>query len=143
MKFFVAMILAGFFGVVARAQEPAMKASKPAVRKEVIAVIEGQLTAFRAGEVMRAYAYAARGLQEQTPLPRFVQLVRQGYPEIWTNTRAEFGLVHDDGERATTTARVFAKDGTSATYDYLLVKEEDVWRITGVLRHEPRNETKT
>ena len=143
MKFILAAILAGWVGVVARAEEPAMRASKAAVRQEVVAVIEGQLAAFRAGEVGRAYGYAAAGLQMQTPPRRFAQLVRDGYPEIWANTRGEFGLVRDDGARAMLTARIFAKDGTSAAYDYVLVKEDDAWRIAGVLRHDPQNRTGT
>jgi len=136
MKFLLALMLAGLFGVTARAQEPEFRASKPAVRKDVIASIEGQLAAFRANDVAKAYGYAALGLRRQTPPQRFARMVRDGYPEIWTNTRAEFGLVRDDGERATTTARIFAKDGTSASYDYVLVKEENGWRVAGVLRHE-------
>ncbi len=143
MKFIVVAILAGWLGIAARGEEPGVRASKPAVRQEVIAVIEGQLAAFRAGEVARAYAYAAAGLQMQTPPRRFAQMVRDGYPEIWANTRAEFGIVRDDGARARLTARIFAKEGGSAAYDYVLVKEEDVWRIAGVLRHDPQNRTGT
>jgi hypothetical protein len=66
--------------------------------------------------------------------------VREGYPEIWASTRVEFGLVRDNGRVATLTARVFAKDGTSAVYDYVMAKEDDVWRIAGVLRHETKGE---
>ena len=142
MRFIGMTILAVWLGLAtALAQEPGLKISKPAMRKDVIAVIEGQLTAFRAEEVTKAYGFASRGLRQQAPLPVFSQMVRFGYPEIWANTRAEYGLVRDDGARATTTARVFAKDGTSATYDYVLVRENnEVWRIAGVLRHEPRGE---
>ena len=130
-----------FCGVTAEAAEPgALKASKPAVKAEIVAVIEGQLAAFRAKEIGQAYAYAAAALQVQTPIRRFAQLVRLGYPEIWANARAEFGLARDDGVRATMTARVFGQDGTSAAYDYVLVKEDDVWRIAGVLRHEAKGE---
>ncbi len=130
-----------FAGVAAQAAEPgASKASKPAVKAEIVAVIEGQLAAFRSGEVGRAYAYASVNLQLQMPVRNFARLVRDGYPEIWANTRVEFGLVRDNGRVATLTARVFAKDGTSAVYDYVMAKEEDVWRIAGVLRHETKGE---
>ena len=44
--------------------------------------------------------------------------------------------------RATVTARVFAKGGASAPYDYVLAKEDDFWRIAGVLRHEEKGETR-
>jgi hypothetical protein len=130
-------------GAVAHAAEPGgMRASKPAVRTEIVEVIDGQLAAFRAKEVGRAYAYASTGLQQQTPIRRFAILVRDGYPEIWANARAEYGLVRDDGVRATVTARVFGAEGESAAYDYVLVREEDVWRIAGVLRHEAKSEKK-
>jgi hypothetical protein len=119
-----------------------LPASKPAVKAEIVTSVEGQLAAFREGEMGKAYAYASTVLQMQTPIRRFVQLVRQGYPEIWSNLRVEFGLVRDDGRRATVTARVFAQDGSSAVYDYVLVKEDDFWRIAGVLRHEAKGETR-
>lgn len=136
----LAVILAGV-GVRA-ADAPALRASKPAVKAEIVASIEGQLAAFRAGKIEQAYAYASTRLQVQTPIRRFMQVVRAGYPEIWTNTRAEFGLARDDGQRATITARIFANDGSSAAYDYVLAKEDDFWRIAGVLRHEERGETR-
>lgn len=143
----MARILLGVFGwmtLVAQAAEPgAMRASKPAVRTEIVEVIDGQLAAFRTKEVGRAYAYASTGLQQQTPIRRFAILVRDGYPEIWANARAEYGLVRDDGTRATVTARVFGEGGESAAYDYVLVRENEVWRIAGVLRHEAKSEKQT
>lgn len=139
-------ILWGMFvlvgGNVGAAEPGGMRASKPAVRTEIVEVIDGQLAAFRTKEVGRAYAYASTALQRQTPIRRFAILVRDGYPEIWTNARAEYGLVRDDGTRATVTARVFGTGGESAAYDYVLVKEEDVWRIAGVLRNEAKSEKK-
>lgn len=133
----------GFFtAAVSAAENRTLPASKPAVRAEIVASVEGQLAAFREGEMGKAYAYASTVLQMQTPIRRFVQLVRQGYPEIWANARVEFGLVRDDGRQATVTARVFTQNGSSAVYDYVLVKEEDFWRIAGVLRHEAKGETR-
>lgn len=136
----LAVILVG--AVVRAAETPSLRASKPAVRAEVVASVEGQLAAFRSGEIEKAYAYASTLLQMQTPIRRFAQLVRAGYPEIWANERVEFGLVRDDGRRATVTARVFVKGGASAPYDYVLAKEDDFWRIAGVLRHEEKGETR-
>lgn len=142
MRYFaILFLLLGLNGATAAwAQEPGLKVSKAEVRKDVLAVIEGQLAAFRAEDVPKAYGFASRALRRQAALPVFSQMVQFGYPEIWANTRAEFGLVRDDGVRATTTARIYAKDGKSATYDYVLVSEEKGWRIAGVLRHEPRGE---
>lgn len=132
------LVLGLITGVAGAAENRTMPASKQAVKSEIVTSVEGQLAAFREGEMGKAYAYASTVLQMQTSIGRFVQLVRQGYPEIWSNARVEFGLVRDDGRRAMVTARVFAQDGSSAAYDYVLVKEEDFWRIAGVLRHEEK-----
>lgn len=125
----------------ARAQGGAPRASKPEVRKEVVAVIEGQLAAFRAQDTKKAYALAASALRAQRSLRQFLQIVQGNYPEIWTNTRAEFGLVRDDGVRATVVVQVVSKEG-KADYDYGLVKERDGWRIDSVLRHAPKKDDK-
>jgi hypothetical protein len=115
------------------AAEGSMRVSKPAVRDEVVAVIEGQLAAFRSGDAAKAYTFASEGLRVQTPLPAFVRMVQRNYPEIWQNTRAELGIIRDDGARATLVVQVFAKD-SDAAYDYVLFKEEAGWRIGGVIR---------
>ncbi|MES2694274.1 MAG: hypothetical protein V4773_12435, partial [Verrucomicrobiota bacterium] len=49
----------------------------------------------------------------------------------------QFGIVRDDGQRATVTAQVYSKNGDAASYDYTLTKEKAGWRVLGVLRrHE-------
>lgn len=118
------------------AQLPEMPASKPEVRKEVVAAIDGQLAAFRKHDVRKAYAFAASALQAQKPLRVFGAIVRTNYPEIWANTRAEYGIVHDDGSTATVLVHVYAGD-RDAGYDYTLVKEDGRWRVHDVLRHDP------
>lgn len=124
-------------GVVEAASGEQMRVSKPAVRDDVTAVIEAQLAAFRGNDVAKAYSYAAIPLRAQTPQMAFARLVQKNYPEIWSNTQAEFGIVRDDGERATVVVRVVSKVGV-ASYDYILFKEKVGWRIGGVLRHESR-----
>ncbi len=113
-----------------------LRASRPEVRKQIVAVIAAQLEAFRRGEPERAYRYATTAFRAQRSLPAFVAIVRDSYPEIWANTRAEPGIVRDDGGRATVTVQVYSKAGDAA-YDYSLAKEEAGWRILGVVRHEP------
>lgn len=124
-----------------RGVEPEMKASKPEVRKQIVATIEAQLAAFRAHDVPKAYAFADEALRAQKPLPVFTAIVRANYPEIWANKRAEYGIVRDDGTTANVLVHVFGVDG-DASYDYELAKEEGAWRVHGVLRHEPVKEEK-
>jgi hypothetical protein len=135
----LAFILTLSRGVVA--EETGLRASKPEVRKEIIATIDAQLAAFRKHDVLKAYSYAAEALRAQKPLSVFEAIVRANYPEIWTNTRAECGIVRDNGEIAAVLVHIFGKE-SDASYDYTLVKETGGWRIQGVLRHEPLKEEK-
>ncbi len=126
------------FGAVAtRGADNAPHASKPEVRREIVAVIDAQLAAFRASDVRKAYGYASADLRAQKPIQAFATIVQTNYPEIWTNTRAEFGLVRDDGAQATLLVHVFGQD-SDASYDYTLAKEKAGWRIAAVLRHAPK-----
>ncbi len=132
--------IAALVAVLARAgvaAETGLRASKPEVKVDVASVINGQLAAFRAGDAARAYTFAAAQLRAQKPLPAFAAIVRTSYPEIWANRRAEFGIVRDDGARATVTVQVYGRD-SAAAYDYTLQKEPTGWRILGVVRHEPK-----
>ncbi len=137
----LALVALGATALARAAAAEAMRASKPEVRQEVVAVVEAQLAAFRADDVAKAYGFAAAELRAQKPLPLFAGIVKGSYPEIWTNTRAECGLVRDDGTFARLLVHVFGRDG-SATYDYTLVKERAGWRIRDVLRHAPKKNEK-
>lgn len=114
-----------------------LRVSKADIRKEVVAVIEAQLAAFRAGDAARAYGLAAQSLRVQTPQRTFNSILQTNYPEIWSNTGAEFGLVRDDGTRARLLVRVLSEKGDAA-FDYVLVKERAGWRIASVLRQTTR-----
>jgi hypothetical protein len=140
---FVFLLLAALVGgrLAAADDEVGLRASKPEVRKQIVATIDLQLAAFRRHDLGRAYSYSAADLRAQKPLEVFVAIVRNNYPEIWTNTRAEYGIVRDDGETATVLVHVFAKD-SDASYDYELVRERGGWRVHGVLRHDPQKEEK-
>lgn len=137
---FVCVTLALAFAVASPIRSvaaPELLASKPEVKKAVIAVIEAQLAAFRSGNVTRAYEYAAASLRAQTSLRAFAAILKSNYPEIWTNKRAEYGLVRDDGTRARVLVQVIADTG-EATFDYVLIRERSGWRIGSVMRHDPR-----
>lgn len=124
--------MAGVTGLFAA--DAGLRASKPEVKREIVAIIEAQLAAFQKGDVKQAHGYAAAGFRAQRPLAEFAAIVRENYPEIWAGVRCEPGIVRDDGSRATVTVRVFSQE-SAAAYDYTLVKEGAGWRISGVLRH--------
>jgi hypothetical protein len=136
------VMLALLAGALGRgAADEGMRASKPEVRKEIVATIEAQLLAFQKQDYVKAYSYATAELRAQKPIQIFMGIVHESYPEIWTNTRAEYGLVRDDGVKATLLVHVYGKD-SNTSYDYTLKKERDGWRIHGVLRHAPKKKEK-
>lgn len=114
-----------------------LRASRPEVRKAVLAVIDGQLAAFRAGDAGRAYGHSSASLRAQTSLRAFTAIVQANYPEIWTNQRAEYGLVRDDGARARVLVEVTGARDT-ATFEYVLIRERAGWRVGSIMRHDPR-----
>src|SRR5262245_31085409 len=139
-RWFAACLLGLSLVTFAARAESDMRASKADVKKEIVAVVEAQLAAFRKGDAAKAYAFSATVLRQQKPLRVFSAIVKGSYPEIWANTGAEFGIVRDDGTHARLLVHVTAKNG-AASYDYFMLKERAGWRIEGVLRHEPaRNE---
>lgn len=119
------------------AETSTMPASKPAVRKQVIAVIDAQLAAFRAQDPARAYSYVSVGLRRRMPVSVFAAVVRDNYPQIWTNTRAEYGIVRDNSAMAKVLVHVEGQTGPGA-YDFTLESENGQWRIRAMLRHEGR-----
>lgn len=124
-------LLAAAGGVAAE-----LRASVPAVRRDVVGVIEAQLAAFRAGDVAGAFGQASAALRAQIPLRAFAAMIRGSYAEIWSSERAEFGLVRDDGTRASVRVHVWAA-GRRAAFDYGLVREAGGWRVGSVVRHVP------
>ena len=138
MRWMMGMLLGLLAGFAAgRLAAADLRASKPEVKKEIVTVIEGQLGAFRAGDVMKAYNFAALSLRQQMPLRTFVSVVQANYPEIWANTGADCGIVRDDGTRATVLVHVSAKQGDAA-FDYVLLRERAGWKIGSVVRHVAR-----
>jgi len=116
-----------------------MHYSKAEVRKELVAVVDGQLAAFRAGDFARAYGFAAQPLRAQFTLKAFAAMVARSYPFVAHSERAEPGLPMDDGETAVLPVRVFAAGGKSADYQYQFTREGDGWHITGVLPEQRRD----
>jgi hypothetical protein len=132
-----ALVFALLFPGWSQTRSEQFKASSRVVREEVVEVIDRQLTAFRTGKVSEAYQYASANLRSQTPPRTFAAIVRENYPVIWGNVRAEYGIVRDDGRYATVLVHVFSAQADAA-YDYVLVKERAGWRIGSVTRHEAR-----
>jgi hypothetical protein len=113
-----------------------MKPSDTKMKEALHAVITGQLAAFRADDFAGAYAFADPQIKEQFPLEAFERMVRTAYPAIAKSVSASFGLTFDNGDEAVVEVHVTGADGKPLAYHYLLRRDGERWRISGVFAAE-------
>ena len=113
---------------------PATGAHAPTepVKKELTAVVDGQLAAFRANDYAKAFSFASAGIQSMFAPEDFEKMVKTAYPVIAHSVSSEYGVMFDTGEEAVVNVRVQDGDKKSVEYQYLLKKESGTWKINGV-----------
>ena len=133
MQRFAVITLALVLGMVSGASGgDESKPSSDAMKEKLHGVIRSQLEAFRRDDYAGAYVFAAPGIKSQFPADAFEKMVRLSYPLIAKSTDATFGLTIDDGKSAVVTVRVVGTEKKAASYQYLLERVGDDWRIAGV-----------
>ncbi len=103
--------------------------------KIVKKVISSQLMAFKEKNVEKAYSFAAPNIKRQFfNAKNFGLMVKNGYPVIWSPKNYQFVKFSSNGTRSI--QRVLFRSSTDAlvTYDYLLEKFKNDWRIAGVMQ---------
>ena len=98
-------------------------------------VISSQLMAFKEKNVEKAYSFAAPNIKRQFfNAKNFGLMVKNGYPVIWSPKNYQFVKFSSNGTRSI--QRVLFRSSTDAlvTYDYLLEKFKNEWRIAGVIQ---------
>jgi len=96
-------------------------------------VILGQIEAFRAGDIDRAYEFASPSIQSIFPTPGiFGQMVENGYPMVWRPSEIRFG---DTSSRAGRNYQIVVfRDGRGAYHalEYEMIATPEGWKINGV-----------
>ncbi len=133
----LAAVVLLWWTAAARAEPSSAHLSTAPVKQELIAVIDAQLTAFRANDYPKAYTFAAGMIREMFPVEQFETMVKTGYPLIAGSSKAEYGLAFDTGEEAVVNVTVESADGKRLQYQYLLKKEDSAWKINGVSELKP------
>ncbi len=119
----------GFMDVVA--SERKYKNEEEIVKK----VISSQLMAFKEKNIEKAFSFAAPNIKRQfLNAENFGLMVKNGYPVIWRQKNYQFVKFSSSGTRSI--QRVLFRSSTDAllTYDYLLEKFSNKWRIAGVIQ---------
>ena len=110
--------------------------------QEVRETISSQIDAFKQNDFNRAYTFAAPNIQAQFPSPEvFGLMVRNGYPVIWKPKSFKFTKFKDLGNRCIQRVLFQSYNGSLETYDYILEKNDNVWKIAGVLTINLAGET--
>lgn len=109
-----------------------MHHSTAEVRQQVVGVVQSQFAAFREGDYARAYSLAAAGLQKQLTVTSFERMVKDGYPIIAYWRAISFGDVVDNRREAEVIVTVQGRSGRTRFFRYMLVREDNEWRISGV-----------
>ena len=100
--------------------------------RELFAIVNQQLVAFRTSDFRSAYHYAATGVQQKFTLTQFEAMVRRDFPEMTRSHRVEFGLVRIQGGTALVQVFFIGRDGMARSFLYSLTNEDAVWKIDGV-----------
>lgn len=109
------------------------RSPKP-IRDAVRASVEAQLTALKEGNFAQAYEYASLAVREKFSPALFAAMIRRGYPALVRHASADLGSVRDDGRhRARASVTVFDRLNRATNYRYLLIEEDEGWRIDGVI----------
>ena len=121
-----------FFLITPSSVQP-LHPSSAEVRRQVIGVVESQFNAFHDGDYARAYSFAATGLQQQFTVAAFERMVKEGYPIIAAWRAVSFGEAVDNGREAAVLVSVQGPGGRTRHFRYVLVREANEWRISGVV----------
>ena len=112
------------------------------VMKEVRDTISLQINAFKQNDIKKAYTFASANIQAQFPSPEvFGLMVRNGYPVIWKPKSFKFTSFKDFGNRCIQRVLFQSYNGSLETYDYILERDDKLWKIAGVLSINLAGET--
>ena len=110
--------------------------------EEVRFTISSQIDAFKKNDVKKAYTFAAPNIQAQFPNPDlFGLMVRNGYPIIWRPKSFKFTEFKDLGETCVQRVLFQSYSGSLKSYDYILEKNNNLWKIAGVITITSADET--
>ena len=113
-----------------------------AAMKEVQDTISSQINAFKQNDIKTAYSFAAPNIQAQFPSPEvFGMMVRNGYPIIWRPKSFKFTTFKNLGNRYIQRVLFQSFNGSLKYYDYILEKNDNKWKIAGVMTLNSADET--
>ena len=121
----------GFLGTV---QAQAQTLARPADSSAVQAVIRGQIEAFKKDDAKKAFTYASLGIRQSfgdDPLT-FGLMVQQQYPMVYRPKSYKFDPTLELEGNIVQGVVIEDQQGVMVRAVYLLIKEGNVWKVSGV-----------
>jgi hypothetical protein len=102
-------------------------------RAAIQSTILRQLNAFLADDAATAYSFAAPNIKARFPTEElFMQMVRQGYPQVYRPRSHSFGELREEGGRLAQVVDIVDAAGEFWAALYTLEQQPDgSWKITG------------
>ena len=96
-------------------------------------VIESQIAAFQADDMVTAFSYASPGIQAMFGTPEnFGLMVKQGYPMVYRPTDVEMGDLREVAGNLWQRVRVEDQAGAAWFLDYMMIETPEGWLINAV-----------
>lgn len=100
---------------------------------QIEAVIDSQLNAFRAEDVLEAWQYASPSIQGQFgDIQNFGRMVEQAFPMVWQPGQVNFIDLQTLGTMIVQRVEVVDQAGNLHYLGYSMVELAEGWRINGV-----------
>jgi TM2 domain-containing membrane protein YozV len=93
--------------------------------------VQHQLAALKAGNIESAYSYTSKDFQKTTPIEAFKRFLEQ-YPSLKNNQSTFFNFREIQNNVGTLQGTLTSTDGAQTPIEYILIKEDDKWRIMSI-----------
>ena len=95
-------------------------------------VADKQLAAIKQGDIKAAYAYTAKDFQTSVSLRDFERFIKQ-YPAMKNNKKISWNERSFNGSTGMLKGDLIAADGRVTPVVYHFVKENDTWKVLGIV----------
>lgn len=113
-----------------------MMSAVPVMAQDTAAIqttIDGQMAAFTARDVSRAFDFASPNIQRIfNSATNFGQMVEHGYPMVWNNADTRFLSLRQEGPRWVQRVLLTDQGGAVFVLEYYMIETEGGWLIDGV-----------
>lgn len=93
--------------------------------------VQEQLSAFRSGDIEKAYSYTSKEFQDSTSLEAFKKSIDQ-IPALKNNESASFNQRQIENNNGMVKGTLKSKDGKITSVEFKLVREGETWKIIGI-----------